>query len=52
MCGVFGEGFNSFYDGGCQIFNMDVVLVVYCDSTLVWVKDANASSICKWFDCD
>ena len=28
---------------------MDVVLVVYCYSTLVWVKDADSYCIFKWF---
>ena len=33
-----------------EVVNMDVVIVVYCYSTLAWVKDADASRICKWFD--
>ena len=53
MCGVVGDRYypescflsNSFDDGGCKVFIIEVVLVVYCDSTLVWVKDDNASSV-------
>ena len=29
---------------------MDVVLVVYGDSTFVWVKNSNIYSVYKWFD--
>ena len=29
---------------------MDVVLVVYGDSTWVWVENANESSVFKWFE--
>ena len=58
MCGVVGEWYfpescflsNTFDDWGCEVFNVDVVMVVYCDSTVVGVKDADASCICKWFD--
>ena len=58
MCGIVGEWYsleswflsNSFDDWGCNIFDMDIFLVVYCYHTLVWVKYSDASCICKWFD--
>ena len=58
MCGVVGEWYlpesrflsNSFGDQGCKVFNLDVAIVVYGDSTLVWVKYADTSYIWKWFD--
>ena len=29
---------------------MNVFMMVYYESTLVWMKDADCSCICKWFD--
>ena len=36
---------DSFDDEGCKVFNMDIVLLVYVDSNLVWLKYSNTSKV-------